>query len=63
MARLVLIYGHLKAWDTMRVDYVDTISRFNSEHNWEGLCDHLKKLRIFTLTSSNFLHLNFDSET
>ena len=47
----------------MRVDYVDTISRCNSEHFREGLCDHLKKLKIFTLTSSNFLHLNYDSET
>ena len=50
----------------MRVDYVlniDTISRFNGEHHWGVLCDHLKKLRIFTLTSSNFLHRDFDSET
>ena len=30
-------------------------SRFNSErHNWEGLCDHLKIIRIYTPTPYNF---------
>ena len=27
--------------------------RFNSEHIWEGLYDHLKSKRIFTLISYN----------
>ena len=30
-------------------------SRFNSEcHNREGLCDHLKRIGIYTLTPFNF---------
>jgi hypothetical protein len=28
---------------TLRLDH----SIFNNEHNWEGLCDHIKRLRIF----------------
>jgi hypothetical protein len=37
---------------------------FSIEHNWEGLCDHLKE-KILTLTSYNFPSpvLNLDTET
>ena len=30
------------------------VNEFNSEHNREGLYDHLNSKSIFTLTSNNF---------
>jgi hypothetical protein len=47
VAMLVLLNAHQKrAHVTMRLEYVLILD----EHNWEGMCDHLEKLRIFTLT-------------
>ena len=47
MAMLVLLNTHQKRTHvTMRLEYVLILG----EHNWEGMCDHLKRLRIFTLT-------------
>ena len=38
----------------MKLDYVFRIIHVSSEHIWKGLCDHLKRTRIFTLTSYDF---------
>ena len=58
MARLKIKNGHQKNfvswWDWTRCSKYRYHSRFNSEHNWEGLCDRSKRKRICTLTSSNF---------
>ena len=57
IARLVLKNGQ-QDW-VMRLDYYPqnvlkfNVSRFNSEHNLEGLYYHLRKKTIFTLTSHN----------
>lgn len=44
---LVLLNAHKKrAHVTTRFEYMLILD----EHNWEGLCDHLEKLRMSTLT-------------
>ena len=44
---------HVLLWDQTMCSKNRHHSRFDRQHNWEGLCDHFKRKRIFTLTICN----------
>ena len=45
-------------WKWIMCSYINH-SRLNYQHNSEGLCDYLKRMRIFTLTSFKFWNLKW----
>ena len=55
MARLVVMNGHQKdtCYDEIGL-CAQKVDNIKIEHNWEGICDQVKRKRIFTLTSCDF---------
>ena len=53
---MITALGHNVKWPIYSIhSKIEHFSRSNSQHNLKFLCDHLKRKRIFTLTSQNLM--------